>query len=72
VRKICKKHDRLLSNRMLGDYYHRQIKQRFYIGRHKHSEQIQPQFGMMLSKPGLESSGGYILGICKSDVWKYK
>lgn len=28
VRKICKKHDRLLANRMLGGYYHRLRQQR--------------------------------------------
>lgn len=28
VRKICKKHDRLLANRMLGGYYHRLREQR--------------------------------------------
>lgn len=71
VRKICKKHDRLLSNRMLGDYYHQQIKQIFKSNdrpsRQKYSDQIQtPQFGLLLSKPtGLESTGGYTLGICE-------
>lgn len=28
IRKICKKHDRLLANRMLGGYYHRKHRQR--------------------------------------------
>lgn len=72
VRKICKKHDRLLSNRMLGDFYHHQIKQIqandvSKAARHKHSDNIQtPQFGMLLSKPvGLEINHGYTLGICK-------
>lgn len=73
VRKICRKHDRLLSNRMLGNYYHQQIKQIFQSNdnpkssRNKHSDQIQaPQFGLLLSKPtGLESTGGYTLGICE-------
>ena len=74
VRKICKKHDRLLSNRMLGDYYHKQRKQNVQAhvrpknARHLYSEhnQDQPQFGVLLSKPvGLESTRGYILGICE-------
>jgi hypothetical protein len=61
---------------MLGDYYHSQIKKVFGSNersmnvRHKHSEQIQtPQFGLLLSKPaGLESNGGYTLGIFDSKI----
>lgn len=73
VRKICRKHDRLLSNRMLGDYYHQQIKQNFQSTnnpkslRNKNTDLIQaPQFGLLLSKPtGLETTGGYTVGICE-------
>lgn len=72
VRKICVKHDRLLSNRMMGDYYHKKIKEQYRL-RQRGSKRsrldrsdTQPQFGALLSKPvALESTGGYILGICK-------
>jgi len=64
VRKICKKHDRLLSNRMLGDYYHNQMKKVFHSNT-RHNVQA-PELGLLLSKPAnLESTGGYTLGICK-------
>eukprot|EP00804_Cyclotella_cryptica_P014024 CCRYP_002501-RB/>CCRYP_002501-RB protein AED:0.04 eAED:0.04 QI:76/1/1/1/0.85/0.75/8/589/1746 len=66
------------SNRMLGDYYHRQMKQSFHSNvrpksaRHNiYSEHIQdqPQYGNLLSKAaGLESTGGYILGIFDTKI----
>jgi len=72
VRKICKKHDRLLANRMLGDYYHRQIKKKSQK-EHSNAKKAQlkhgsiiwnePQFGGALSNHSLQDTGGYTVGI---------
>ena len=63
VRKICKKHDRLLSNRMLGGYY-----QRLAAEEKKSSKRgtlQQEQFGGTLSNPTASQNTGYIVGICE-------
>lgn len=46
VRKICKKHDRLLANRMLGGYYHRLREQ------HRVSEAAFKKLGLRRKKGG--------------------
>jgi hypothetical protein len=74
VRKICKKHDRLLSNRMLGGYYQRLAaeakKSQNQIGGYHHQfHWNEPQFGGTLSNPADSSStGGYICGIYDTKI----
>lgn len=41
IRKLCKKHDRLLNSRMLGGYYHKLKKK--YGGRNRTSENSRPE-----------------------------
>ncbi|KAL7454959.1 hypothetical protein ACHAWC_009518, partial [Mediolabrus comicus] len=73
VRKICKKHDRLLSNRMLGGYYQRlaaeaKKSQNTHGGYHQFHWN-EPQFGGTLSNPAASSSnGGYIYGIYDTKI----
>jgi hypothetical protein len=73
VRKICKKHDRLLSNRMLGGYYQRlaaeaKKSQNAHGGYHQFHWN-EPQFGGTLSNPAASSSnGGYIYGIYDTKI----
>ena len=68
VRKICKKHDKLLSNRMLGGYYQRLAAEAKKSHGNKRSAFFhlneQPQFGGTLSNASSQSAG-YILGICE-------
>ena len=40
IRKICRKHDRLLMNRMLGGYYHRKKSESFKKGHEKKSKTL--------------------------------
>ena len=74
VRKICKKHDRLLSNRMLGGYYQRLAaeakKSQNQKGAYHHQfHWNEPQFGGTLSNPADSSStGGYIYGIYDTKI----
>lgn len=74
VRKICKKHDRLLSNRMLGGYYQRltaeaKKSQNQRGGYHHQFHLNEPQFGGTLSNPADSSStGGYICGIYDTKI----
>ncbi|KAL7542428.1 hypothetical protein ACHAXR_011769 [Thalassiosira sp. AJA248-18] len=71
ARKICKKHDRLLSNRMLGGYYQRLAAEAKKNSADKrsggaffHLNEAQPQFGGTLSN----LSTGYILGIYDTKI----
>lgn len=70
VRKICKKHDRLLSNRMVGGYYKRLAaeakKSQNQRGFHHQFHWNEPQFGGTLSNPS--SAGGYIYGIYDTKI----
>ena len=70
VRKICKKHDRLLSNRMVGGYYKRLAaeakKSQNQGGYHHQFHWNEPQFGGTLSNPS--SAGGYIYGIYDTKI----
>lgn len=70
VRKICKKHDRLLSNRMVGGYYKRLAaeakKSHNQRGFHHQLHWNEPQFGGTLSNPS--SAGGYIYGIYDTKI----
>ncbi|KAK1740900.1 SPX domain-containing protein [Skeletonema marinoi] len=73
VRKICKKHDRLLSNRMVGGYYKRLAaeakKSQNQGGYHHQFHWNEPQFGGTLSNPGdPASTGGYIYGIYDTKI----
>lgn len=56
VRKICRKHDRLLSNRMLGGYYQATETNK------SHSNQKQPLF-FHLNEARPHRFGGYIVGL---------
>ena len=67
ARKICQRHDRLLSNRMLGGFYNSLAAETKQSQSRKHhlfqlSEAAQPQFGGTLTA---SSQNGYIVGICK-------
>jgi len=73
VRKICKKHDRLLSNRMVGGYYKRLAaeakKSQNQGGYHHQFHWNEPQFGGTLSNPGDSAgTGGYIYGIYDTKI----
>lgn len=56
VRKICRKHDRLLSNRMLGGYYQATDTNK------SHGNQKQPHF-FHLNEARPHRFGGYIVGL---------
>ncbi|KAL7552470.1 hypothetical protein ACHAWF_015723 [Thalassiosira exigua] len=76
ARKICKKHDRLLSNRMLGGYYQRLAAEanRSHNNRKDGQHRLlrlklaHPQFGGTLSNPSAPQSNGYILGIYDTKI----
>ncbi|KAL7491615.1 hypothetical protein ACHAWT_000904 [Skeletonema menzelii] len=73
VRKICKKHDRLLSNRMLGGYYKRLAaeakKSQNQGGYHHQFHWNEHQFGGTLSnRADSSSTGGYIYGIYDTKI----
>ena len=67
MRKICKKHDKLLANRMLGGYYQRleaEAKKSHDSKRNGTFFHLneQPQFGGTLSNNASSQSAGYIYG----------
>ena len=73
MRKICAKHDRLLSNRMLGGYYHRLATEANKSRGNKQKHLFpndQPQFGGTLSNSAaLQSAGqGYVSGVYDTKI----
>lgn len=76
VRKICRKHDRLLSNRMLGGYYQRLAAEanKSHSSKKNHDlfqlneNEAHPQFGGTLLSPTTTQSTGYISGIYDTKI----